>query len=315
MKNYRRQLILFVFFSVSIISLQSATTINRAEAAREFKNKQKASDSRLQTNEKSAAQHNAIRRVDFNNFTYEAFCGDSQTDGETSTVTVKDGNREGSDDNFPNYFEAGADAYGDLDGDGSEEAAVSSLCNTGGTGQFSEGYVYTLKNSKPFLLAHFEGGDRGFGGLQTVRIKDGFLFVERNDGEANCCAEYSLTTKYRWNGEKLVEVGKPVRQKLFAAARIRFDKGKSRKTLKIKFEARETKFFLVGTNAGQIVTVTSNIKNVEIHSSDFHNTESVSEHKIVGGMTFKVLRNRNFGFQMQNLAFDDREIIFGIVIK
>lgn len=313
MKNYRLQIFSLIFCLALSICSSIAMTENRVKGAGKSRNKQAAVE--LQIGEKPAAQPSEIRRIDFNNFTYQAFCGGSQPDGETTKITIKDGKYEGSGDDFPSYFEADADAYGDLDGDGREEAAVSSLCNTGGTGQFSEGYVYTLKNGKPFLLAHFEGGDRGFGGLQSVRIKNGFLFVERSDGEANCCAEYSLTTKYRWNGEKLVEVGKPVRQKLFSAARIRFDKGKSGKTLTMKFEARETKFFLVGTNAGQIVTVTSGVKNVEIHSSDFHNTESISEQKITGGMKFKVLRNRNFGFQMQNLAFDDRTIIFDIVIK
>lgn len=315
MKNYRLQIFSLIFCLALIICSSIASIENRANAAGESENKQKASEIQSQTSKKPAAQQSEIRRIDFNNFTYQVFCGDSQSDGKTTKITIKDGKYEGSGDDFPNYFEAGADAYGDLDGDGREEAAVSSLCNTGGTGQFSEGYVYTLKNGKPFLLAHFEGGDRGFGGLQSARIKNGFLFVERSDGEANCCADYSLTTKYRWNGEKLVEVGKPVRQKLFSAAQILFDKGKSSKTLKIKFEARETKFFRVGTSVGQIVTVTSNVKNVEIHSSDFHNTESVSEQEITGGMKFKVLRNRNFGFQMQNLAFDDREIIFVIIIK
>ncbi|MGI8669543.1 MAG: hypothetical protein ACR2J3_06780 [Aridibacter sp.] len=167
-----------------------------------------------------------IKKVDFNNFTYEPLCG-GDIDGEPyGKITVKngkienikevDGVNEVIDDNLPNYFSVGNFLYGDLNGDGKEEAVVSSDCNTGGTGQFSEGYIFTIKNGKPVLLTRIEGGDRGFGGLVDIKIVKGLLVVEQNDpeGGANCCAVYTLMTKYKLNGNKLVPIGKPIRRKI-----------------------------------------------------------------------------------------------------
>lgn len=266
----------------------------------------------VQSGETPITRQREIRLVDFGNFTYDAYCGGGD---ETTTVTVKNGKYEGGDDGFPSYFEAGADSYGDLDGDGREEAAVTSLCNTGGTGQFSEGYIYTMKNGKPVLLAHFEGGDRGFGGLQSARIKSRFLFVERSDGKANCCADETLTTKYRWNGKKLVQVGKPVSRRLDAATAIRFAAGKSSKIIELEFEGRETKTFVIRASANQTDTVTSDAGNVNIYPSDLINTQSIADEKLADGTKFKVSENGTYGFSIYNLDYDNRRIAFNIEIK
>lgn len=166
-----------------------------------------------------------IRKVNFNNFTYKPYCTGDETGDASYTITVKKGKFENvilkngvyetKDDAYPDYFEVDKITYGDLDGDKKDEAVIRTLCNTGGTGQFSEGFVYTMTRSgKPKLLTRFAGGDRGFGGLQSAKIQNGFLLVERNDGEANCCADFTLTTRYRWNKSKLVAVGKPARRKI-----------------------------------------------------------------------------------------------------
>lgn len=173
----------------------------------------------------SAFSQTNIRRVDFKNFTYFALCGASaEKDAWKATVkkaTIKNTKLIGDvykpiDENLPAYFDIGKIIYGDLTGDEREEAVITSDCNTGGTGQFTEGYIYTLKGGKPVLLSRIVGGDRGFGGLVNVRINRRFLFVERNDeeGAANCCATHTLTTKFRWNGKKFVAVGKPLRKKI-----------------------------------------------------------------------------------------------------
>lgn len=276
----------------------------------------KSDDNELQSDKTPVTQQREIRSVDFKDFTYNAYCGDSPPDGETTKVTVKNGKSEAGDgENFPSHFEVAVDAYGDLDGDGKEEAAVSSLCNTGGTGQFSEGYIYTMKNGKPVLLTHFEGGDRGYEGLQSVKIKNGFLLVERNDGKANCCADETLTTKYRWNGKKLVEVGKPISRKLDSAVPIHFAVGKSSKIFELDFEARATKTFVVRVNAEQTIVVTSNAKNINIYPSDFINTQSISKETLANGTKFKASQNGNYGFSVENLGYDNRRIAFNVEIK
>lgn len=298
----------------------SGTTVNQSvkqeNTAQPTQVEPKSGENELQSDKTPVMQQREIRSVDFKNFTYNAYCGGSPPDGETTKVTVKNGKYEtGDGENFPSYFEIAVDAYGDLDGDGKEEAAVSSLCNTGGTGQFSEGYIYTMKDGKPVLLSHFEGGDRGYEGLQSVKIKNGFLFVERNDGKANCCADETLTTKYRWNGKKLVEVGKPISRRLDSAVPIHFAVGKSSKIFELDFEARETKTFVVRASAGQTIVVTSNAKNLNIYPSDFINTQSISKETLANGTKFKVSQNGNYGFSVENLDYDNRKIAFNVEIK
>ena len=94
-----------------------------------------------------------IRKVDFKNFTYEPSCAYD----DNKKITVKNGEysyekpADGYTDRF--YFKAFEISYGDLNGDNSEEAIVLTECNTGGTGNFTEGFIYTLKDGKPALFA------------------------------------------------------------------------------------------------------------------------------------------------------------------
>nr|HMS42718.1 hypothetical protein [Pyrinomonadaceae bacterium] len=108
----------------------------------------------------SANAQNDIRKVDFRNFTYDI----QSLDGENkSKVTVEDGSfsHMSEDDR---YLLAIADVvYGDLDGDGKEEAAVGIIENTGGTGQFSSGLIFTMRGGKAVVLTTFAGGDRAYG--------------------------------------------------------------------------------------------------------------------------------------------------------
>ena len=155
---------------------------------------------------------------------------------------------------------AGVDAYGDVDGDGKDEAVVSSNCNSGGTGQFSEGFVYTLKSGKPVLIGRIEGGDRAYGGIREITIAEGIVTVDRNDpGEfgAACCAEAAIKTNYKWNGKTLVESGKPETRELYPAIRVKFDKGKSSGTLTATIKGGEFQRFVVGANKGQTMSCQS----------------------------------------------------------
>jgi hypothetical protein len=65
-------------------------------------------------------------------------------------------------------------------------------------------------------LTSFEGGDRADGGIREVGIEGGMLRVRRNEPERMngaavglCCPQYVITTRYRWDGRRLVEVGQP----------------------------------------------------------------------------------------------------------
>jgi hypothetical protein len=74
-------------------------------------------------------------------------------------------------------------SYGDLDGDGLEEAAVTLTYGfEGGSGAFSHGFVYKMKEGALLKIAEFEGGDRWHNGLIHARIIYGKLFVTRCAG-------------------------------------------------------------------------------------------------------------------------------------
>jgi hypothetical protein len=210
---------------------------------------------------------NDIRKVDFNNFTYEPTCTGDLSDEPYGRITVKNGTisnikevngvNEVIDDNLPNYYSVGDFLYGDLNGDGKEETVVSSDCNTGGTGQFSEGYIFTMENGKPVLLARIKGGDRGFGGLVDTKIVKGLLVVEQNDpeGGANCCALFTLTTKYKLNGNKLSAIGKSVRREINPAIRIKFPRNKSSTEFDVKLEVGDIKKYVLTARKRQVLSL------------------------------------------------------------
>jgi hypothetical protein len=97
-------------------------------------------------------------------------------------------------------------AYGELTGDGKDEAAVIVWFTAGGNGVFSEGFVYSVKDGEVQLIAGFEGGDRAWDGIWNVSIAKQSLIVERQSGPCSACTERIITTWYRWDGEKLVPV-------------------------------------------------------------------------------------------------------------
>lgn len=151
-----------------------------------------------------------IRQVDFQNFTYH-------TDGESVRVSRGHGvYQSNGKETFSYSIEKVAVVYGDLTGDGANEAAVTLYYTGGGSGAFSKGFLFTLRNGSLSLLTTFEGGDRADGGIREVRIQDGVLWVQRNEPERMkdvplglCCPKYLITTKYHWDGRKLNQVGVP----------------------------------------------------------------------------------------------------------
>jgi putative lipoprotein len=154
----------------------------------------------------SAATPLTIQSVDFKNFTYHPSCS-------TSSVRVKNGVYERTKpDRF--YFKIGNIAYGDIGGDGSIEATVLTACNSGGSGVFSEGFVFGILHGQVSQLATISGGDRAWGSIQSATVTNGLLSVVRLAPDAPngpaCCPKFLETTIYKLQGSRMIAQGKPV---------------------------------------------------------------------------------------------------------
>lgn len=167
---------------------------------------------------KGVKHENNIRNIDFENFTYPPRCSNKPVkvvNGTLNNTRLVNGWWETIDDSLPSYFSVEKTVYGDINGDGREEAIVEVLCNTGGTGQFTSAFVFAMKRGKPVVVAELEEGDRGFGGIVDLEIINNVLVVTRNEGHtSNCCGDFIVTTRFRLSKtNKLVIVGKPKREK------------------------------------------------------------------------------------------------------
>lgn len=153
-----------------------------------------------------AAGGASIRSVDFANRTYHS--------GDAGEITVKDGEADFEVDpeqpELRGWFNAGPPVYGDVDGDGAEDAIVITAFNGGGTGTFSSGEVYAMRagSAEPVLIGEIPGGDRGDGGLGDLRIEGGKVLVERylsTEDDGACCPSKLTREVWRWNGTTFVE--------------------------------------------------------------------------------------------------------------
>ncbi|MEW6210587.1 MAG: hypothetical protein AB1631_19640 [Acidobacteriota bacterium] len=217
-----------------------------------------------------------IRRIDFKNFSYSPACIEKNEklrarNGEYTRGTPGDPASDMV------YFKVGEVVYGDLTGDGAEEAVVVTLCNTGGTGQFTDGIIFTMRGGNAVEILSLGVGDRAYGGIDSVAIENGLLKVGRYgtlSGGA-CCPEYIETTTYRLTGGKLVQVGKPVRKKVEPdapapeAKRIRFARGRTSAVLTGSTDSSDE--YLLGARAGQtmLVHVTSKGNNAAVEVLDW----------------------------------------------
>ena len=255
-----------------------------------------------------------ITAFDFKNFTYPAYCvGDTP-----QKITVKDGEflketqEEGYVDRFS--FSIMDVAFGDLTGDGKPEAVILSICNTGGTGNFSEGFVFTLQAGKPKLITHIPGGDRAYGGLRGAWIENGLLIIDSNEvGEMGgaCCPEFVITTKYKLSAGKLVKAGAPLKRPLVPVTRVTFARGASGKTFNnVRIPAGEAVRYKVGARGGQKLSVS-------VSSSDAA-LRLIEDAQVTTGINnfLAVLpSNGDYTIEIENTSVGDIDITVNIKIN
>ena len=241
-----------------------------------------------------------IRKIDFKNFTYPVLCI-----GEKATnVTVKNGEfleekqQEGYVDRF--YYKIFDVTYGDVTGDQIDEAIILGVCNTGGTGNFSEGFIYSMKGTKLSLIARIPGGDRAYGGLRETRTENGKLVVESNDAGpegGSCCPQRILTNQYRVTGGKLIKIGKEMSRDIYPTERLKFAPGTSGKTFTVHIPEQEGKRFILGARAGQTLTV-----SVDTDKASLRLLEEADVKFGINNFLVKLPRNGDYTIEVQNNA-------------
>ena len=254
-----------------------------------------------------------IRRVDFKNFTYEPECAYD----DNKKITVKDGEysyekpANGYTDRFD--FKVFEVSYGDLNGDNSEEAVVLTTCNTGGTGNFTQGFIFTLKDGKSALFAKIPGGDRAEGGLRTAKVDNGQLVIDSNDpGETGgaCCPQFILTTRYDVSSGKLKQVGKVDRRPVFPTERVKFDKGSTGTTIKLTIPVDEGKHYIVGARAGQILDASVNTDKASVRL-----LEDAEKTDITNGFSATLPKNGDYTVEVTNFDSKPIEVVLNIKIR
>jgi hypothetical protein len=149
-----------------------------------------------------------IRQVDFNNVAFPKY--PEYTDRGRKYLTLKPG------DGGPAMLN-----YGDVTGDGVEEALMMLGIESHGSAIPEIVYIFGLENGKQKVLWSFETGDRADGGFRNAYADHGDLVVELfgNDriigsnlyrGEEGLCCPSSFTrARYGWNGTKFRLKGPP----------------------------------------------------------------------------------------------------------
>lgn len=165
-----------------------------------------------------------IRSVDFLNYSYQpSVC--SKDVGLPKTVRVRNGKFKSGD----NFFDVAKKeiVYGDVNGDGSEDAVVLIRCGSAaGTLRAFEVHAYTFQSGQAKLLARlgsdgvesdyqksYPDGTVFFPGENPPKIQNGHLIVEALTDGSFASPENLATFDYRLSGNKLILSGKPSRMK------------------------------------------------------------------------------------------------------
>lgn len=143
-------------------------------------------------------------------------------------IHLKDGNYKAPDEWAPDRTSSvgcwavtlGQVDYGDVTGDGIEEAIVTLYAEMGGTESSQDVYIYTSEGGERVLLWKFATGDRADGGRRRIAAENGVLVIELfgvgavigrdlydTEDVPDCCPEHFTRTRYKWVGSKFQEDG------------------------------------------------------------------------------------------------------------
>jgi hypothetical protein len=179
------------------------------------------------------ARPSRIEEVDFRNFSYpfEAPAGREPFGRLGRVVRVRHGiayaDKVGQNVGYL-YFKIAEVLYGDLTGDGRDEAAVVAIYGSA-SGDFfiTDTYVYTMRGRRPALLGVLRQGQVAGDYGRHSRDDPSYLFeavaggreirgrklaVTHFAGGAHCCPSSILTLRYRLRGGRFVLAGRSSRK-------------------------------------------------------------------------------------------------------
>jgi len=127
-------------------------------------------------------------------------------------ITFKDGayDREANDSLGQSYVHIGLVdlfTFGDLNGDGSEDAVTFLASNFGGLGIFLSLEVLLNNNGSPSHVASYPIGDRV--GIDSVQIVQGLIdlhIITQRPDDPMCCPTLHVSRKLRLQNGKLIEL-------------------------------------------------------------------------------------------------------------
>jgi hypothetical protein len=164
-----------------------------------------------------------VRRVDFLNFTYNPSLCSKDEFGIPKTVRVHNGEYK----NKESYFGV-AVIYGDVTGDGHDDAIVRGVCGTNAsTYGVDEVFIYTLQNGRAALLAQTNGDDMTrdyvryypnggtftmWWGIRGVKVRNGNVEIEALVDGSHAAPQFIVTLEYRWDNGTFTLSGRPQRR-------------------------------------------------------------------------------------------------------
>lgn len=162
-----------------------------------------------------AAQTASIRNVDFRNFSYSSDCSREFGDGSDKIIQLTNGKWQKGANEDAIYMNLERVMYGDLVGDGTEQAVVETSCS--GTSNFGmqEIFVFEMTAGSPKLLARLTGTDWGKGQDCSgptctpleIHVNTRLLSVGFGVGGSHACPDTLVTAKFVWNGKQFVRIG------------------------------------------------------------------------------------------------------------
>jgi hypothetical protein len=163
-----------------------------------------SSDSVSKLRASSELQRGGIRNVDFQNFDYASSCiGENES---TRIIHVSKGQANAQDEDFW----ADKPVFGDLKGDGQEEAVVVLSCHPSGMSPnvvSSEIFVFEMSARGPKIFAKLPPSNWGGRRVERATLSGKYVVVSYLDGECNACTDWIVSVRFQWNGARLVRVG------------------------------------------------------------------------------------------------------------